>query len=252
MTIIFEVKEIEIMIRTIFFYPTVVLPLIFSLLFSFRVDSLNKKGKTKKADMLSYKVTSLWTKVVMKAAGAKITITGLDNIPKDTTLLVMSNHQSYFDIPLLMSTLPFPKGFIAKKELGKWPVIRVWMKRIRCVFMDRDNMRKSAEAIVDGIKILKSGHSMVIFPEGTRSKGGPTNEFKSGSFKLATKSLVPILPVTINGTYNLREVNKKRRIKSASVHLIIHKPIYTANLSKEELIALPKRVEKVIIGGIKK
>ena len=171
---------------------------------------------------------------------------------EEQTLLVISNHQSYFDIPLLMSALPSPKGFISKKEIGSWPVVRIWMGKLKCVFMDRDNMRKSAEAIVDGINLLKDGHSMVIFPEGTRSKGGPSHEFKAGSFKLATKSLATVLPVTINGTYKLREINEKRRIKPGSINLIIHKPIHTASLSKEELTELPKRVENIIVNAIEK
>lgn len=240
------------MFRTLFFYPIIGVTLIISLLFTIRVNALNKKGKTKEADILAYNVTSWWTKVVMWATGSKITITGVENIPKDETLLVISNHQSYFDIPLLMSALPFPKGFISKKEIGSWPVVRIWMGKLKCVFMDRDNMRKSAEAIVDGINLLKDGHSMVIFPEGTRSKGGPSHEFKAGSFKLATKSLATVLPVTINGTYKLREINEKRRIKPGSINLIIHKPIHTASLSKEELTELPKRVENIIVNAIEK
>ena len=82
---------------------------------------------------------------------------------------------------------------------------------------------------------------MVIFPEGTRSKGGICHEFKAGSFKLATKSNVLLVPVTIDGTYNLREANEKKRIKGASVDLIIHKPINVATLSKEEIAELPKK-----------
>ena len=121
---------------------------------------------------------------------------------------------------------------------------------MHCVFMDRANIRKSAEAIVEGINILKGGYSMVIFPEGTRSKGGPCHEFKAGSFKLATKSKALLIPVTIDGTYNLREANEKKRIKGASVDLIIHKPIDITTLSKEEIADLPKKIEKIITNPI--
>ena len=162
----------------------------------------------------------------------------------------MSNHQSFFDIPLLMSAIDVPKGFIAKKELESWPGISMWMKYIRCIFMDRENIRKSAESIVEGINTLKSGYSMVIFPEGTRSKGGPTHEFKSGSFKLATKSKVPIVPVTINGTYKLLEKNNYK-IKAAEIEVIIHPIVDVKNLSKEELTALPQTIENTILSDLK-
>ena len=96
------------------------------------------------------------------------------------------------------------------------------------------------------------GMKMVIFPEGTRSKGGPTHEFKAGSFKLATKSKVPIIPVTINGSYNLLEANGGGKIKSSNVEVIIHAPIETSKLSKEELASLHETVENIIVKDIKK
>ena len=80
----------------------------------------------------------------MKIAGAKVNVIGLENLPKDQTVLFVSNHQSNFDIPLLLSSIDIPKGFIAKKELENWPIISTWMKYINCIFMDRDNLRKSA------------------------------------------------------------------------------------------------------------
>lgn len=100
-------------------------------------------------------------------------------------------------------------------------------------------------AIVEGIKIIKEGHSLVIFPEGTRSKGGPLGEFKAGSFKLATKSKAPIIPVTMDGTYKLMEA-QGGKVKPATVNVYIHPPVETANLTKEEQIELPERVKNII------
>lgn len=241
------------MFRTILFYPGAILTLLIACIFDFKVRILRKKGKDKELELLCHKVAKNWANSVMKLAGAKITVKGEENlaIAKEQTVLFVSNHQSNFDIPIFLSKIDVPKGFIAKKELKSWPLINLWMKNIRCVFMDRDNVRKSAEAIVEGINILKSGHSMVIFPEGTRSKGGPTHEFKAGSFKLATKSKVPIIPVTINGSYKLLEANGGGKIKSADVEVIIHAPIETAKLSKEELASLHETVENIICNDIK-
>lgn len=231
--------------RSIIFYPGIILNLIITNLYRIKIHSLEKKGEIEKRDAYIHKVTTRWAKFVMKLSGARITIIGEENIPKDQTVLFVANHQSNFDIPLLMSSIDVPKGFIAKKELENWPMISTWMKYIRCIFMDRSNLRKSAEAIVEGTKILKSGYSMVIFPEGTRSKGGPIDEFKAGSFKLATKSKCPIVPVTIDGTYKLLEANNNR-IKAADVRLIIHPAIDVTSLSKEETDNLHNTVHSII------
>lgn len=233
------------MIRTIIFYSYMGLSLLFASFFRIKIKFLTSKGDLEERRNYIHKITSNWAKLVMKTAGAKINIIGLENVPKDETLLFVSNHQSNFDIPLLLSCIDVPKGFIAKKELENWPFISTWMKYINCIFMDRDNLRKSAEAIVDGIKILNSGYSMVVFPEGTRSKGKPVGEFKGGSFKLATKSKCTVVPITINGTYKLMESNKNL-VKSADIELIIHPPIETRKLNKDELETLPETVHSII------
>ena len=185
----------------------------------------------------------------MWLSGAKVKIYGKENIPKDEAVLFVGNHQSNFDIPLLLSSIDVPRGFIAKKELEKWPIISMWMRYINCIFMDRSNIRKSAEAIVQGIQILKKGYSMVIFPEGTRSKGKKVAEFKAGSFKLALKSKVKIIPVTINGSYKLLEANGGK-IRPADVEVYFHKPIDVTNLSKEEISELHNDVRNVIISDL--
>lgn len=231
--------------RSFIFYPGIILNLIITNLHRIKINSLTKKGDFKKREAYIHKITTRWAKFVMKLSGAKITIIGQENIPKDKTVLFISNHQSNFDIPLLMSSIDVPKGFIAKKELEKWPMISIWMKYTNCIFMDRNNLRKSAEAIVEGTKLLKNGYSMVIFPEGTRSKGGPVGEFKAGSFKLATKSKCPIVPVTIDGTYKLLEANNNW-IKSDTVRIIIHPPIDVTSLSKEESENLHNTVRSII------
>ena len=231
--------------RSFIFFPGIIIHLIITNLYRLKIHSLTKKGDLEKRDAYIHKITTKWAKFVMKLAGAKITVIGEENLPKDQTVLFVANHQSNFDIPLLMSSINVPKGFIAKKELEKWPMISTWMKYIKCIFMDRSNLRKSAEAIVEGTKLLRGGYSMVIFPEGTRSKGGPIGDFKAGSFKLATKSKCPIVPVTIDGTYKLLEANNNW-IKSADVRLIIHPPIDVTSLSKEESDALHNTVHSII------
>lgn len=238
------------MIRTLFFYPCIVISLIVSYIFRIGIKLLTITNNIEGKKEYIHKVTHLWAKFVLKIAGAKVNVIGLENLPKDETVLFVSNHESNFDIPLLLGAIDIPKGFIAKKELEKWPFISAWMKSINCIFMDRDNIRKSAESIVEGINLLKSGYSMVIFPSGTRSKGKSIDQFKNGSFKLATKSKCTIVPLTINGTYKLLEENNNM-VKGATIELVIHPPIHVANLSKDELEKLPETVHSTIINACK-
>lgn len=236
--------------RSLIFYPGIILKLILCNFYRIKINKLTQKGDIKERDAYIHKITTNWAKSVMNLAGARITVVGQENIPKDKTILFVANHQSNFDIPLLMSSIDVPKGFIAKKELEKWPIISTWMKYINCIFMDRSNLRKSAEAIVQGTKLLKNGYSMVIFPEGTRSKGGPIQKFKAGSFKLATKSGCIIVPLTINGTYKLLEANNNK-IKGADVELVIHPAIDPKELEKEQLDNLNEKVYDIICSSYK-
>jgi len=191
-------------------------------------------------------IVQKWARAQAKASGARFHITGQENIPKDGAVLFVCNHQSNFDIDIMLSFIDKPMGFLAKVEILKLPLVRTWMNFIRCVFLDRSDIRKGAQAIVDGIQVLKSGHSLVLFPEGTRSKGPkPLGEFKGGSFKLATKSLVPVVPITVDGSYKIMEANHNR-IVPADVYITIHEPLDTAAMSKEELARLPETVKEII------
>lgn len=240
------------MIRTIIWFIWFWISLVISIPFIFRVKYLIKKDRIEESKTFIYKCTNLWAKSLLKVAGAKITVNGLENIPADRTVLFIGNHQGNFDIPIYLSQMPTLVGFIAKVELEKIPLVSTWMQLMRCVFMDRSSLRKSSEAIIKGIKNLKEGYSTVIFPEGTRSRGDKTNEFKSGSFKLATKSKVPIIPVTMNGSYKIMEHGNGPWIRPANIEFTIHPLIETANLTKEELDLLPSKVEQIICSSLPK
>ena len=210
-----------------------------------KADKMLALGKNQEYEDFVYSMVTGWAKDRMSDCGAKVNVYGIENLPKENGMLFVCNHQSNFDILLLLSYIPVPKGFIAKIELGRFPWVNQWMKRIHCLFMDRDDIKQSAQTIVEGIKQLKNGINMVIFPEGKRSKTGRIGEFKAGSFKLATKAKKPIVPVTIDGTMNIMEGNHYI-IKPGTVNLYIHPPIETALMTKEEAAELPKRVKGII------
>ncbi|MCG8484289.1 MAG: 1-acyl-sn-glycerol-3-phosphate acyltransferase [Clostridia bacterium] len=209
----------------------------------FKIKKLELQGDKEKHIEAIRNITFKWGNVLLKMAKVKLNIKGLENIPSGPVLFV-SNHQSNFDIPIYFAALDKQFGFIAKSDLSKIPLFNKWIAIIKSVYIDRGDARQSLKAIQEGIDLLKTGYSLVIFPEGTRSKSSKMSEFKKGSLRLATKSKVPVVPITLNGSYKILEENN--RIQSASVDFIIHKPIETKNLSKEEANNLSETVYNII------
>ncbi|NLD19480.1 MAG: 1-acyl-sn-glycerol-3-phosphate acyltransferase [Clostridiales bacterium] len=197
------------------------------------------------------KSTRIWGPHLMDAFGSNLSISGLENLPDSGPVVIVSNHQGYADIAACsVAFQKFQFGFVAKAELSKIPLYGPWIGRIRSVFIERDDARASLKAINEGIKYIEDGFSLVIFPEGTRSRGPEPGLFLKGALKLATKPGVPIVPVSINGTYRMFEDDG--RIKGADIGMIIHPPIPTEGISRQEEKALMDTVENIIIGGVRK
>jgi len=215
----------------------------------FRVNRLAAQGRTTEHDLLTDQTAKKWARSLVKLAGVTVVTTGAEKIPLEGSVLFVSNHQGNFDIPILLGYIDKPKAFIAKIELLKLPLIRTWMIHLKCVFMDRSDIRQSLKVINQAANHLKEGYSMVIFPEGTRSKNKALGEFKPGSLKLALKAGVPIVPVAIEGSYKIMEQNCYM-IKPAHVTITIFDPIHTARLTKEQAKDLPERVRKIIEQGL--
>ncbi len=196
---------------------------------------LKLKGETA-ADEYKRKVALSWSRYTLKVINMKYEAYGIENIPSDNCLFV-ANHQSILDVPLLLDAVQRPIGFVAKKELKKVPILRGWVKTMNCLFLDRSDNREAIKTINQGIEFLKSGVSMAIFPEGTRSKDGSIQDFKKGSLRLAIRSKTPIVPVAISGSY--KGLEEKGRIVATKVKITFLKPIYTEAITKEEQNKLP-------------
>jgi 1-acyl-sn-glycerol-3-phosphate acyltransferase len=209
-----------------------------------QVKKLEKEGKEQEVKEIIAPLVIDWAKYCVDVTGSTIEVTGIENVPADKSVVYIGNHQGIFDIPLLLGYIPYQKAFISKIEILKIPMISDWMKLMKCVFLARKNPRQSIEAMHQGIENVKNGYSMVIFPEGTRNKGGPVKEFKPGSFKLAFQSGADIVPVTIDGTWKIYEEHNK--IKPANIKLIIHPVVKTEGLSKDELHEIPSQVQKIV------
>lgn len=194
---------------------------------------------------LIHETPKKWSKTFMALTGSQIEVDGLQHIPEGP-VLIASNHEGNFDIPVLIGALEKPFGFIAKVEIKKVPVLSAWMEAINCVFIDRKNREKSTDSIMAGVELLKNGNSLVIFPEGTRSKGGPVGLFKAGGFRLAKDSGVPIVPISIQGTADVFEKNG-RLVKPAKIKVIISPPVYCRQYKDKDPISLAEEIREVII-----
>lgn len=165
-------------------------------------------------------------------SGIKKKVIGVDRVPKDEAVLFIFNHRGFFDTILAFYTVPVIAGFVSKKEIAKVPGLRIWMRYIKCVFLDRENPREGIKAILKGIDNIKSGVSMFISPEGTRNSGEGILPFKPGSLKIAEKAGCPIVPVAITNADKVFEAQLPW-IKSLEMTIEYGEPFYIHDLSKE-------------------
>lgn len=236
------------MLRTIVWFLYFWLYLIVSFPRMLHARKLDRQGKTAERDAYVTQMTQRWACAMIRAGGGRIDITGNEHVPAEGPVVYVANHQGNYDIPILIGHVAGRKALISKIEVLKLPLIRTWMKLMQCEFMDRKNLRQSAKVIQHAAETLRAGTSMVIFPEGTRSKSNKIGEFKHGSFKLALKAEVPIVPVTIDGSWRLLE--RTGFMTPDSVRVVVHPPVPTAGLSKEEQDALPGRIKDIIASAL--
>ena len=222
------------MIRTIYVALAVIIYFAISLIYHLPIVLLSGK---KKGIAKARKYGRTWGNFIIKRTGSSVEMIyknreAIDAL-KDEPVVVVSNHQSHMDIPMLMGNFPKDIGFVAKKEMETWPVINIWMKRIQCVFLDRNNPREGIKSMKEAVEKIKNGYSVVIFPEGTRSKTGEIGEFKKGSFKLASDAKVKIIPVTIKGTIDVLGKDKAK-ISKGNIKVYIDEPVDPNTMEREE------------------
>lgn len=197
------------------------------------IEWLIGKWNPRARDISSLRMVQGAFKLILWVTGADITYIGQENVPKDQAVLYVGNHCSYFDILLTYSICPDLTGYVAKAEMLKVPLLRDWMKRLYCLFLDRADVKQGLKTILTGIEYIKKGISICIFPEGTRSKDGTMAPFKEGSMKIATKSGCPIVPIAITNSAQIWEAHFPW-IRPAKVIVEYGTPILPKELSKEE------------------
>ena len=185
-------------------------------------------------EISSLRIVQAVFRFILWISGVKLTVIGEENVPTDVPVLYIGNHRSFFDVPITYPRCPIRTGYIAKKEMEKVPLLSTWMKRLHCLFLDRNDLKQGLKTILTAIEKVKSGISICIFPEGTRNSGEELSmlPFRDGALKIAEKTGCAIIPISMNNTADIFEAHFPRVKK---VHVVIEygKPIYPKELDKE-------------------
>jgi len=176
-----------------------------------------------------------WGKTLAYLTPVKVTVEGAENADRDQSYVVVSNHQSMYDILLIYGWLELDLKWIMKKELRRIPGIGIGCEKAGHVFVDRRNPKQAREAIKQALDNMSKGIGFLFFPEGTRSLDGRLLSFKNGAFRLAVDQGLPLLPVTLVGTRNVLPT-KSLRLFPGAIKMVIHPAIETAGKSAEQLI----------------
>lgn len=175
----------------------------------------------------------VWAPSVLRAIASRVQI--VESAPLDyrRSHLFVANHQSFVDIPVLFAALPTELRFLAKDELRRIPFVSWYISAMGMVFIDRHDSEASRESVEDMADVLKDGSSMVSFPEGTRSRSGGVQSFKTGSFVAAIKSGVPVVPVAIAGSAQALPPDGFT-LRPASIRVNVGTPIPTRELGMDD------------------
>jgi 1-acyl-sn-glycerol-3-phosphate acyltransferase len=188
---------------------------------------------------LAFSISKIWAHVMLLASFTRIDIEGKDKIKKDVSYVIISNHQSHYDILAIVTSLGIQFRWIIKRELLRVPLFGYALYAARNIFIDRRNPESAKASIRKGLDRLPPGASVMFFAEGTRSADGRLGEFKKGGFAVALENSFPILPVTVNGS---RKVLPKGSVDfhPGRIRVTVGDPINTRDYTHDtmgELIA---------------
>ncbi|MBU0929384.1 MAG: 1-acyl-sn-glycerol-3-phosphate acyltransferase [Spirochaetes bacterium] len=237
------------MLRTIAFYSWFWITLVLSTPLCVVFLALRGLGLGNATGACFARFLGAWARSCVAVSGSTIEATGLERIPAEKRLCFVANHQGDFDIISMLALLKRQVGFISKRAGLYVPIMNIWLGAMGSVFIDRKDVRKGLKSIDRGIRLIRKGQALAIFPEGTRSRSPAIGPFRNGSFRLPVRAGAVIVPVTIDGTWRIWE--ERRRIVPGRIAFTVHEPIPTEGLDAEQRKALPDRVRAIIAGALR-
>jgi 1-acyl-sn-glycerol-3-phosphate acyltransferase len=184
-----------------------------------------------------------WSWLILKTTGVRVEATGIEKLDRSRSYVLAANHQSIYDIPILFASLPLQLRIVSKQSLGAFPFLGWHLHRTGHLLVDRRN--PGADILEKMTRLVSEAHSLIVFPEGTRSADGSVGRFKRGSFVVAIESGLPIVPVSVAGS---RHVMRKGEltVRPGTVRVTVHDPVPTAGVGREDVVALANRVRDTV------
>lgn len=195
-----------------------------------------------------YTVGVFGARTALRLAGVKMAVEGSEKIPAGKAVVFMPNHQSNCDPPAVVVVLP-PVLIMAKKEFFRLPVLGRGMRMRGFIPVDRTHREQAFAAVDQAVAALKAGHSFLAFPEGTRSKTGRLQSFKTGVFVMAIKAGVPVVPISVSGTNKIMR-RGAFQIHPGNIRITIHDPVSTTDCSIADRSNIASQVRRAIMEGL--
>jgi len=196
--------------------------------------------------MFNWKASRSWAWLVSKGMGLSTTLIGAEHLAEGQSYIIVPNHQGNADIVALLMSMPRPFGWVVKESLLRVPLFGRVLASSGAISINRSDSRRAVEQLNKGIEQLKDGWSILIYPEGTRTSDGNLQPFKKGAFRLAISTGIPLLPVTVNGAFQILPKNTFN-VRSGRVRITIGEPIQTQGLTQEDLPELMEATRQAIL-----
>lgn len=203
-------------------------------------------GFTPNGENKTHQLARRWAKIMLFLSRTKVEVIGGENVLADRPQVFMANHQSDFDIFIVLAFVPGQFRWIAKKELFRIPVFGPAMRRAGYIEIDRQHHEKALKSLDEAAQKIREGKSVMTFPEGTRSKDGSIKPFKHGVFYLAIRSGVPVTPISIIGSGAIMP-KRSWKVNPGKITMVIDKPIPVEGFKEEKREELIEKVRTVII-----
>ncbi|MBU2547175.1 MAG: 1-acyl-sn-glycerol-3-phosphate acyltransferase [Proteobacteria bacterium] len=195
-----------------------------------------------------HRAARLWARALLRASMVRVHVVGAENLEPGGTYVFAANHSSAYDILALLAHLPVQFRWLAKEELFRIPFFGRAMRAVGYIPINRSNPREGVKSLERAAERIRAGVSVIIFPEGTRTRDGVIQDFKRGGFTLATRSERPIVPVSISGAHRVL-ATKTLALHPGPIRIVIDRPISTAGLDREAQYRLVDQVRQVVIAN---
>ena len=188
-----------------------------------------------------------WSWLILKTSGVRVRVEGLGRLDPSCCYVFAANHQSIYDIPIVFASLPFQLRIIAKESLGAIPFMGWHLRRAGHLLVNRSN--PGAAVVRKMARLVAEGHSLIVFPEGTRSLDGAVGRFKGGPFMIAQQSALPVVPITISGSCHVMRKGQLT-VHPGDVTITIHDRIETASIPRDAVREMADTVRATVAGAL--